>query len=41
MKKLTEKQEEVKQSIKKSIEAKKKALSKNQIIFKDYGYSKI
>jgi hypothetical protein len=32
---------EIKEAIKKSIEAKKKAIAENQIIFKDYGNSKI
>ena len=32
---------EIKEAIKKSIEAKKKAITEGQIIFKDYGNSKI
>jgi hypothetical protein len=39
MKKRTDK--EIKEAIKKSIEAKKKALTEGQIIFKGYGNSKI
>lgn len=39
MKKRTDK--EIKEAIKKSIEAKKKAITENQIIFKEYGHPKI